>query len=143
LTEFLSFVLQYKPFRTKLQENGFNEPYDWRQNLSFWEQPRLWVFKVITTPDFNIYSKVLFCLDFCITLVPMVTLFIWALKNSVNELLWDDEIYFYTISVFFAPEWVFALILCNRRSEFPRTQDSKCSHRYQAAPSRKKTLRER
>jgi len=118
-TEFLSFVLQYKPFRTELQENGFNEPYDCRQNFSFWGQISLWVFKVITTPNYNIYSKVLFCLDLCITLVPVITLFISALRPTLeNELLWDDEIYFYIISVFFAAEWVFGLILCNRRSEF-------------------------
>jgi len=118
LTEFLSFVLQCKPFRTKLQENGFNDPYDCGQNLSFWDQPRLWVFKVTTTPDFNIYSKVLFFLDFCLSFVPIVTLFLSALNTSVNELLWDGEIYFYFISVFFAAEWVFKLILCKRRSEF-------------------------
>jgi len=119
LTEFLNFVLQHKPFRTELQENGFNEPYDCRQNLSFWARIRLWVFKVITTPNFNIYSKVLFCFDLCITLVPVITLFISALRpTSMNELLWDEEIYFCIISVFFAVEWVFGLMLSNRRTEF-------------------------
>jgi len=114
LTEFLSFVLQYKPFRTELQENGFNEPYDCRQNLSFWGQIRLWVFKVITTPNFNIYSKVLFCLDLCITLRPIITLFISALRpTSVNELSYFGMMR--SILVFFTAEWLFGLILCNKR----------------------------
>jgi len=118
LTEFLTFVMQHKPFRTELQENGFHEPYDCRQNLWFRARIRLRVFKVITT-HFNIYSKVLFCSDLCITLVPVINIFISALRlTSVNELLWDEEIYFCIISVFFAAEWVLGLILCNRKTEF-------------------------
>jgi len=117
--EFLTFVLQHQTFRTELQENCFNEAYDFRQNLSFWARIRLWVFQVITIPNFNIYSKVLFCLDLCMTLVPVITLFISALSpTSVNELLWDEDIYFWIISLFFAAEWILELILCNRKTEF-------------------------
>jgi hypothetical protein len=34
LVEFLSFVLEYKPFEEKLQESSVNEPYIGRFNLS-------------------------------------------------------------------------------------------------------------
>jgi len=117
LTQFLFFFLQYKPFRMELQENCFNTLYDVRQNLSFCERKRLWMFQVITIPDFNIYSKVLFCADLCVTLIPIITLFISALSPTL-ELLWDEEFYFCIISVFFAVQWVLGLALCTNRTKF-------------------------
>jgi len=53
LTEFLFFFLQYKPFRAEFKGNSFNEPYFGLRDLSFCARTRLWVFQVITIPNFN------------------------------------------------------------------------------------------
>jgi len=125
LTEFLFFFLQYKPLRTELTENCFNEPYHGRHNLSLWARTRLWVFQVITIPSFNTYSKVLYCVDLGITLAFMITLFISALNPTLeNKLLWDDDFYFFIISIFFAAQWALGLALSNSRTVFLTNSDN-------------------
>jgi len=62
---------------------------------------------------------VLFCSDLGITLVPIITLFISALNPTLEDkLLWDKDIFFCTISVFFAVQWVLGLALCNVKTVF-------------------------
>jgi len=119
LAEFLFFFLQYKPFRVELNDNLYNEPYLGQHNLSCLRRSRLLVFKTITVTDYNMFSKMLYFVDLIFTLIPLVILFIYAVSPTMENILhWDEDTYFWFVSIFFAVQWVLGLALCHSKTTY-------------------------
>jgi len=76
---------------------------------------RLWVYKVITVPNYNVFSKVLFFTDLILTLVPFVMLYIQMFNDSINtehfSVLW-------CIASFFAIQYLLGLVTCKNKMTF-------------------------
>jgi len=119
LAEFLFFFLQYQPFRVELNDNFYNEPYLGQHNLSCLQRARVLIYKTITVTDFNSFSRVLQCLDLGFTLVPLITLLIYAVSPSMeNTLHWNEDFYLWFTSIFFALHWLLGVSLCSSRATY-------------------------
>merc|ERR1719431_1718694 len=76
LKEFLFFFLSFPPMKKELNNNfDHNEPYRNLFDLSLWQTLRLRIYRVVTVPDLNLLSKVLFLGDLALTLVPIGMLY--------------------------------------------------------------------
>jgi len=119
LADFLFFFLQFKPFRVELNDNFCNEPYLGQDNTFCLQRTRLLIYKTITVPNFNTFSKVLYCVDLGFTLVPLVLLFIYAMSPTMeNRLHWGEDIYSWFVSIFFSLQWLVGVSLCSNRAAY-------------------------
>jgi len=119
LAEFLFFFLQYKPFRVELNDNFYNEPYLGQHKLSCLQRSRLLVYKTITITDLSMSSKILYCVDLVFTLIPLIILLIYAVIPTMETSLhWNEDLYLWFVSIFFAAQWVLGLALCHSRTTY-------------------------
>jgi len=78
---------------------------------------RLWLYYIIEFPEYNMISRVLFCLDCLLATVPVMILFLQALCPS-QSIRWEKYWYMWIISIFFAVQWFCGLVTCKRRLKF-------------------------
>jgi len=116
LREFLFFFLSFPPMKKQLVSNfDQNEPYRNTLDLSILQKLRLWIYKVVTIPSFNMLSKLLYCGDIVLTLIPFCIIYvqvIWADMGSAKlAVLWFLVFYF-------GAEYVLGLLTCKSKKKF-------------------------
>jgi hypothetical protein len=121
LSEFLYFFLQYKPFRIELSDNfQNNQPYQNKIDLTRMQRARLFIYIILTRPNFNRYSKILYFIDLSLSFVLFITLLFQAIcPHSWHQVLdWNEDVFLWCVSCFFAAQYVFAVALCKRKWSF-------------------------
>jgi len=84
--EFLFYFLSFPPLRNELANNiDSNEPYRNTFDLSELQKFRLWIYKVVTIPDFNWLSKLLYCSDILLTLIPFCILYLQLFRADIDS----------------------------------------------------------
>jgi len=117
LEEFLYFFLSFPPFKKELASSFHaNEPFhNILGNVAAWRKVRLWVYNVATVPSFNMFSKLLFCFDLLLSLVPFIMLYLELISPSIHpekiSLLWF-------MALFFAAHYVVGLITCKSKIQY-------------------------
>jgi hypothetical protein len=85
LKEFLFFFLSFPPMKKELGSSfDHNEPYRNLFDLSILQKFRLWIYKVVTAPDFNLLSKILFFVDIALSLIPFGILYLQLISPDIN-----------------------------------------------------------
>jgi len=116
LIEFLEFFLDLPMFKEELNVKS-NAPYIYKTNLSRIQYFRRWLYCVVDVPDFNIVSKMLFCIDLMLTSVPIV---IFCAEGAQSSLIvtWPRDRFMWFISIFFALEYTIGLVTCRYKHKF-------------------------
>jgi len=118
LNEFLMFFLNFPMFQEELLTNAhINAPYIYEKNLSCTQRGRQWLYCVVEHPDYNGVSKVLFCMDLILTLVPIVILCTEGGLSSIR-VRWFKHTFMWVVSIFFATEYFCGLITCKYKKKF-------------------------
>jgi len=118
LKEFLLFFLNYPMFKTELQTNAHNNsPYTYENTLTRTQLWRQWLYCVVEHPEYNTFSKILFCTDLILTSVPIVILCMEGAQSSL-EVIWFRDTYMWFISIFFAVKYFIGLTMCKYKSKF-------------------------
>jgi len=116
LKEFLFFFLSFPPMRKELNNNfDNNEPYRNLFDLSLWQTLRLSIYRVLTVPDLNLLSKVLFLGDLALTLVPIGMLY-GQLINPRTNMRMQPVIWF--LVSYFSAEYLLGLLTCKNKIKF-------------------------
>lgn len=124
LGEFLQFFLLFPKFNEEvLMYVRRNAPYSFDSGLTWLQRWRLWIYNTTEFPVYNTVSKVLYCLDLILTMIPTVCLCIEGLVLS-NHLDWRWDEYFWIISIFFAVQYVSGLLTCKSMKKFVKTHVS-------------------
>jgi len=121
LREFLYFFMQYKAFRQELCDDlHTNEPYCDKPNLSIPQKIRQLAYNVITTPNFNTYTKVFYAVDMSLTFIPFITLFTHAVYPSMSSKLpgQTQDFFLWIVSIFFAVQYILGFLLCKSKFVF-------------------------
>jgi len=92
-----------------------NEPYRNLFDLTIWQTFRLRIYKVITVPDFNLLSKVLYCGDLLLTLIPIGMLYVQLINPRIN--LQMQPIIWFLVS-YFSAEYLLGLLTCKNKIKF-------------------------
>jgi len=94
-----------------------NAPYIYKTNLSRMQYLRRWLYCVVDCPEYNIFSKVLFCIDLMLTCVPIV---IFCAEGAQSNLVvsWPRDRFMWFISIFFALEYACGLVMCRYKWKF-------------------------
>jgi len=117
LEEFLYFFLSFPPLKKELGSTFHaNEPYhNILGTVATWRKVRLWVYNVVTVPDFNLTSKILFCFDLLLAVVPFLMLLIELISPTTDPeklgLLWF-------MALFFATLYLVGLVTCKSKIKF-------------------------
>jgi len=126
LGEFLQYFLLFPKFNEEvLMHVRRNAPYSFDSGLTSLQRWRLWIYNTLEFPGYNTVSKVLYCLDLILTLIPTVCLCIEGLRLSNHLDLdgrWNE--YFWIMSTFFAVQYVFGLLTCKSKKKFVKTHVS-------------------
>jgi len=118
LNEFLHFFLLYPKFNEEVLMNAHsNAPYSYEAGLTFTQKWRLSIYNIVQVPDYNTVSKIVFCLDVVLTMIPTVCLCLEATRPSFR-VNWGEEMYYKIISIFFAIEYACGLLTCRSRKAF-------------------------
>lgn len=121
LYEFLLFFLKYPKFNEELLKHAHsNAPYKHEKNQTRAQKIRLWLYYIVECPGYNLFSRVLFCLDCLLTIVPVLALVLQAIHPS-QILRWEQKSYMWFISIFFAVEWLCGLLTCKRKLMYIKT----------------------
>jgi len=118
MTEFLLFFLTFPKFRKEFEANvNTNLPYVYEKTLTGYQYWRKYFYCVVEHPEYNNVSKILFCTDLYLTLVPIIILIIEGSQSSRN-IIWFMNPYMWFISIFFALEYFCGLLMCNCKRKF-------------------------
>jgi len=112
LREFLMFFLTFPPFNKELLRHADNNaPFVYVNNLTTTQQWRQWIYCTLEYPEYNTFSKLFFCVDLIITIVPIVIMSIEGVFPS-KRIEWEEDKYMWIISVFFCIQYVCGLSTC-------------------------------
>jgi len=118
LTEFLMFFLNFPLFQEELLINAHNNaPFIYEKTLSLTQHWRQWLYCVVEHPEYNFFSKILFCIDFILTLIPIVILCTEGGQSSLR-VRWFKHTWMWFVSIFFASEYFCGLITCKYKNKF-------------------------
>jgi len=121
LYEFLLFFLKYPKFNEELLKHAHsNAPYKHEKNQNRAQKIRLWLYYIVECPGYNLFSRVLFCLDCLLTIVPLFALVLQA-RSPSQIFQWEQTTYMWFISIFFAIEWLCGLLTCKRKWMYIKT----------------------
>jgi len=118
LKEFLVFFMNSPIFQEELEINAkSNAPYIYETNLSGCQYLRMWLYCVVECPDYNLVSKILFCLDLIMTIVPII---IFCVEGAQSSLIitWPRQTFMWFVSIFFLLEYTCGFALCRYKSKF-------------------------
>jgi len=124
LGEFLQYFLLFPKFNEEVLMNVHrNAPYSFDSRLTTLQRCRLWIYNTIEFPGHNTVSKILYCLDLILTMIPTICLFIEGVRLSYHiDWQWDE--YFWIMSIFFAVQYVCGLLTCKSMKKFVKTHVS-------------------
>jgi len=118
LTEFLMFFLNFPLFQEELLTNAHkNAPFIYEKSLSLTQHWRQWLYCVVEHPEYNFVSKILFCIDLVLTLIPVVIICTEGGQSSLR-VRWFKHTFMWIVSIFFASEYFCGLITCKYRTKF-------------------------
>jgi len=117
LEEFLYFFLSFPPFKKELGSSfHVNEPYhNIFGNVAVWRKLRLWVFNIITVPGYNTFSKVLYCFDLLLALVPFIMLYLELINPNIHP---EKMFILWFMVLFFAAQYVIGLVTCKSKIKY-------------------------
>jgi len=118
LKEFLMFFLNFPLFQEELLTNAHNNaPFIYEKTLSLTQHWRQWLYCVVEHPEYNFVSKILFCIDLILTLIPIVILCTEGGQSSLR-VRWSKHTFMWIVSIFFASEYFCGLITCKYKKKF-------------------------
>jgi len=118
LTEFLMFFLNFPMFQKELLKNAHNNaPFIYEKTLSCTQHWRQWLYCIVEHPEYNLVSKILFCTDFMLTLIPIVILCTEGGRSNLR-ISWSRHTFMWFVSIFFASEYLCGLITCKYKKKF-------------------------
>jgi len=123
LNEFLNFFLLFPKFKEEvLMCASNNAPYSFESGLTTIQRWRLRIYNTMEFPEYNTASKILYCLDLILTLIPTVVLCLEGVGLLSHKILswWTDflKIYFWIIAIFFAIQYICGLLTCKSKKRF-------------------------
>jgi len=118
LKEFLLFFLKFPLFKQELltNENG-NAPYNYEDTLNRRQRFRQWFYCIVECPGYNFVSKLLFCIDVVLTLVPIGIICCEGVAPRI-KLKSFKQWTMWIVTVFFALEYICGLITCKWKKKF-------------------------
>lgn len=120
LDEFLLFFLKFPKFKDELLLHAHsNAPYIYENTLTCRQRWRQWIYCMVECPNYNFISKMLFCFDLLLALVPIVILCIEGIRPSYR-VEWYKNYYMWSVSIFFAFEYLCGLFTCKHPKVFIR-----------------------
>jgi len=118
LTEFLMFFLRFPMFKEELLTHSHNNaPYIYETTLSCTQHWRQWLYCVVEHPEYNFVSKILFSVDFILTVVPIVIICMEGAQSGL-KVIWFKHTFMWFVSLFFACEYFCGLITCKYKKKF-------------------------
>jgi len=117
----LYFFLSFPPFRKELGSRFHaNEPYHlFLDSVATWRKVRLWVYNVVTVPDFNQYSKALFCFDLLLAVVPYIMLYLELISPKIHP---EKMFILWFLALFWAVHYLVGLITCKSKIQYLRNR---------------------
>jgi len=118
LSEFVQFFHRFPSFKQELLKHAENNsPYINEKTLNWSQQLRQWLYCTVEYPQYNIFSKILFCVDGILVMVPVVIICLEALRPSY-PIEWYKPEYMWCSSIFFAVEYLCGLATCRYKKVF-------------------------
>jgi len=118
LSEFIQFFHKFPSFKQELLKHAeSNAPYINEKTLNYSKWLRQWLYCTVEYPQYNIFSKILFCVDGILVMVPVVIICLEALRPSYL-IEWHEAEYMWCISIFFAVEYLCGLATCRYKKVF-------------------------
>lgn len=118
LEEFLLFFLKFPMFKHELAAHAdSNAPFAYENSLTCTQQYRQWVYCIVECPGYNLVSKLLFCFDVGLTLVPVLMLCFEGVRPSF-DIQWYKKTFMWIASIFFMFEYICGLITCKFKKKF-------------------------
>jgi len=118
LTEFLLYFLKFPMFKQELLTNANNNaPYNYENTLTRNQRWRQWLYCIVECPGYNFVSKLLFCIDVLLTIVPIGILWIEGARPSINVKPFKQPVMWF-VSIFFALEYMCGLMTCKYKKKF-------------------------
>jgi len=112
LEEFLMFFLKFPKFKKELLINAHNNaPYIYEKALSSRQKWRQWLYRIVECPEYNVVSKLLFCTDLLLILIPITILCYEGVRPSYC-VDWYKNFYMWCASIFFLLEYLCGLFTC-------------------------------
>lgn len=118
LREFLLYFLKFPMFKQELLTNANNNaPYNYENTLTRSQRWRQWLYCIVECPGYNFVSKLLFCIDVVLTIVPIGILWVEGVRPSVNVEPFKQSVMWF-VSIFFALEYMCGLMTCKYKKKF-------------------------
>jgi len=123
LNEFLNFFLLFPKFKDEVLMCAYNNaPYGFETGLTTIQRWRLRIYNTMEFPGYNGASKILYCLDLILTMVPTLVLCLQGIRLFPSKILWRWNIYlniyFWIIAIFFACQYVCGLLTCKSKKRY-------------------------
>jgi len=116
--EFVWFFHRFPSFKKELLKHATNNaPYINKKTLTKSQQLRQWLYCTVEYPQYNTFSKILFCVDGILVMFPVVIICAEALRPSY-PIVWYKAEYMWCISIFFAVEYLCGLATCRYKKVF-------------------------
>jgi len=118
LREFLLYFLKFPMFKQELLITANNNaPYNYENTLTRMQRWRQWLYCIVECPGYNFLSRLLFCIDLVLTLIPIGILWCEGVSPSINVKSFKQQI-MWIVSVFFALEYICGLMTCKYKGQY-------------------------
>jgi len=116
--EFLTYFLTLPTFDDELNLHAnSNAPFLHEKGLSRSQKWRLYLYYMVEDPNYNTVSKLLFCSDLILAIVPTLVFFVQSVCPSCY-INWSEREYIWLISTFYAIEYLCGLLTCKSSVRF-------------------------
>jgi len=116
--EFLNYFLMLPTFNDELNLHAnSNAPFLYEKGLSRSQKWRLYLYNMVEHPNYNAVSKLLFCSDLILAIVPTLVFFVQSVRPSCY-INWSERYYMWLISTFYAIEYLCGLLTCKSSFRF-------------------------
>jgi len=118
IKEFLNFFLLLPTFNDELNMHAYsNAPFLNETGLSRLQKWRLYLYNIVEVHNYNAASKILYCSDLMLAIVPTVVFFVQSVRPSYY-ISWSERNYIWGISTFYAIEYLCGLLTCKSSITF-------------------------
>jgi len=112
IKEFLNYFLILPTFNDELNLHAHNNaPFLNERGLSRFQKWRLYVYNMVEVHNYNAVSKMLYCADLMLAIVPTAVFFAQSVRPS-HHIKWSERGYLWVISTFYMIEYLCGLLTC-------------------------------
>jgi len=118
IREFLDYFLILPTFNDELNLHAnSNAPFLYETGLSRSQKWRLYLYNMVEDPNYNAVSKLVFCADLILAIVPTLVFLAQSVHPS-RYINWSERNYIWVISTFYAIEYLCGLLTCKSSFRF-------------------------